>query len=1239
MLYLEISEQVLEARIPADVLQRQRLTVQQLLLERNRPESIATYSFDDSGLLLVRAGHKRHLPLINTTDSNSPERLLALDGETGYPRQLLERPDSWQLWAGASGSQLLSDQQHPWALRSDWLNSVNGHYELLIAGSLVLLIDQQAGNLLQLCPHRHIVLTQLDLRPPGTQARLSVAADRQAQAVWISNGSGELLRWHPGSGRLSRFELGLGSLGALALAPDPEYLLLSQGQDLHYLDTRTLASLKNMGLDAKIVQGPILLAPDQGHWLVPVQHAAGTPGVVMVSTRDLQLGPNYAFDAGTTVQLAGFESLNPFAEPAPNLATRLHQLGQLSPQSLAADEQGRELDWPFHTLASYTTNPAQAAHALSAPLIDGGSLNLPGQSLIPLPSLAKLMLLSTPETGKPTLLWEQDLTPLGLTRPLDVRQLPGNRLLVTDGGGRVCELGPEGIQWEMGAEQGLLGPVKAGWFRQGDQERILIVDLVAGRVLACDRDYNVSWEYTALERPCDARITPRGTFLIADSGLQAVLEIDSQGRELRRIGADRGLHSPMAVYEAKEQIFILDSQGPALLRLDARDPEQITGPLSRCELTGPAPYFLDVPAGQPGQHASHCLLLSSDELILLSDLDPPNFQPQVRWRLPVVELASAEPVTDTNKNSSLIPGKAGRLAFLRDLSLFQTRLLKPEALEALAEALSDIWVAPGQAILQAGDSGEDLYLLAAGRVEILAIPAENRHDPVIVTLGPGDVFGEISLLFAEPRSNTIRAASEARLLRLSKRAFHRLSRRYPELHDHFENMAVERRRLVQQRRMDALQEQSLVQKSRFALERLRQLELFQSLSDELVELLLPHLQFKAYAAADTVFEQGDPGQELYFISRGNLDVFDQDQFINTMPEGEVFGEIALVLDRPRTATVKARSYCELYSLNRDSFDFAIALSPELRARLEALAQQRLARSASGDYTLTATKLDQLTASDSPPLASQGQSSFSEPVWVLLPNQDLVAAVSPQGQLVWAYGRHDPQQLLAPFSLTQRDKRLLIADRGNHRILVLDLASRQLIGSYGDDQLSLLNPTSADLSSAGRLLIADQGQMRLIEADAHTIFWQFQDPARLLSPVWIESLPDGNVLYADDVLHQVICIDREGKTLWSYGTPLFAGREYFRLNAPACVRQLAGGNMLIVDTGNHRLLEIDADKAIVWRCGEGDITLQAPTWAQRLSNGHTLIQHKDKAELLEVNPDGQAVWTCSLSTQAAALKSA
>ncbi|MBD1210265.1 MAG: cyclic nucleotide-binding domain-containing protein [Ignavibacteria bacterium] len=96
-----------------------------------------------------------------------------------------------------------------------------------------------------------------------------------------------------------------------------------------------------------------------------------------------------------------------------------------------------------------------------------------------------------------------------------------------------------------------------------------------------------------------------------------------------------------------------------------------------------------------------------------------------------------------------------------------------------------------------------------------------------------------------------------------------------------------------------------------------------------------------FAPGDIVCRLGEPGTAMYFINNGTLEVLDAEQrTIALLEEGDLFGEIALLLDQPRTATVRARDYCDVYALEKQAFDAVLAHHPLFRQHIRAMAHER-----------------------------------------------------------------------------------------------------------------------------------------------------------------------------------------------------------------------------------------------------------------------------------------------------------
>jgi CRP-like cAMP-binding protein len=95
-----------------------------------------------------------------------------------------------------------------------------------------------------------------------------------------------------------------------------------------------------------------------------------------------------------------------------------------------------------------------------------------------------------------------------------------------------------------------------------------------------------------------------------------------------------------------------------------------------------------------------------------------------------------------------------------------------------------------------------------------------------------------------------------------------------------------------------------------------------------------------------VFRRGDPGDRFYVIAAGEVEV-DTGTERRTLGPGEGFGEIALLRDVPRTATITTRTDVELYSLDRDEFVATVTGHAPSREAADAVIGVRLGGLRSG----------------------------------------------------------------------------------------------------------------------------------------------------------------------------------------------------------------------------------------------------------------------------------------------------
>ncbi len=145
--------------------------------------------------------------------------------------------------------------------------------------------------------------------------------------------------------------------------------------------------------------------------------------------------------------------------------------------------------------------------------------------------------------------------------------------------------------------------------------------------------------------------------------------------------------------------------------------------------------------------------------------------------------------------------------------------------------------------------------------------------------------------------------------------------------------------LLAWRRLAALDASVAVPEARLAL--LRSMPIFAPLPAPSLERVASRLIPTEAPSGTEIVRQGDPGDRFYVIESGEVTVSKNGHQVATLRGGDFFGEIALLREIPRTATVAARKDTMLYALERDDFLEAVTGHPQSAEAADAVTRARL----------------------------------------------------------------------------------------------------------------------------------------------------------------------------------------------------------------------------------------------------------------------------------------------------------
>ncbi|HYO66705.1 MAG TPA: cyclic nucleotide-binding domain-containing protein [Archangium sp.] len=251
----------------------------------------------------------------------------------------------------------------------------------------------------------------------------------------------------------------------------------------------------------------------------------------------------------------------------------------------------------------------------------------------------------------------------------------------------------------------------------------------------------------------------------------------------------------------------------------------------------------------------------------------------------------------------------------------------PREMLSMMERLQPRVFQAGESIVEEGQPGSSMFAIVEGSVEVVRTLKSGRRRTVAF-LGEGEFFGEMSLLASTPRFATVRAFERTAVLELTREQLEELLQTHPSVEDVLQGF--HRERLLE--------------------DVLRGNPLFRSLSAQQREALARDFQICTRPAGALLLEQGREVDALYLLLRGKCQVLhrhpDGSQVpLRTLGEGDMFGEIALMLGLAATATVCAETPCILLRLDWGSCERHLLSDPGVCEALSRLGNERLLSSA------------------------------------------------------------------------------------------------------------------------------------------------------------------------------------------------------------------------------------------------------------------------------------------------------
>ena len=251
--------------------------------------------------------------------------------------------------------------------------------------------------------------------------------------------------------------------------------------------------------------------------------------------------------------------------------------------------------------------------------------------------------------------------------------------------------------------------------------------------------------------------------------------------------------------------------------------------------------------------------------------------------------------------------------------------LSDEEFARIYQKLRSVKVPEGVKICREGEEGDSIFIIVEGEVEVSKSLPETGEEKVLARLGPGDFFGEFGYFIDGRRHASVTALSDLELLEITKADMDEITQQYPQVKEVM-------LKFYKERVLDNLLAFS---------------PLTQGFSPQERRKLIEKFKLQEYQEGEVVVEEGEEGDAMFLIKSGKAEVTTIDPrdkrrlTLARLGPGDFFGEVSLIKNKPRTATVSALTPLEVMVIDRQSFQELTQEHPEIVDLLEQTIEKRV----------------------------------------------------------------------------------------------------------------------------------------------------------------------------------------------------------------------------------------------------------------------------------------------------------
>ncbi|MCP5048384.1 MAG: cyclic nucleotide-binding domain-containing protein [bacterium] len=274
-------------------------------------------------------------------------------------------------------------------------------------------------------------------------------------------------------------------------------------------------------------------------------------------------------------------------------------------------------------------------------------------------------------------------------------------------------------------------------------------------------------------------------------------------------------------------------------------------------------------------------------------------------------------------------GTASRSPISYQIRLFESfnsfKEFSKDVIRDLAVRTRLVNLEKGDILASQGGDAMSMHIVMEGRMQVTIETKEGRKS-VIRKLGPGQATGLIALIAGGKQNATVQALTPATLAELSREDFEELSEQYPDTQEKL--LGIVFRRLRRTHLAEVLP------------------EYFEEMDEAIFDYIESLFEWVHINRGDSLFMKGDMGDSLYILINGLLhavddDKNDEEKILGAIHRGQVVGEMSLLTDEKRTASIYAVRDSDLVKLSRLSFESISEKYPQVMIAITRIVVDRL----------------------------------------------------------------------------------------------------------------------------------------------------------------------------------------------------------------------------------------------------------------------------------------------------------